>query len=161
MKLSLVVMLLMAAVVACSADDQATAVVVERDNVNARTVPTFTDCAPFSTYFHWNDFNLTPATPVRGEALTVTVSGELKERVTGGTVSIYIGYGYVPFLETTEDLCTVDDGDNICPVEPSAFSESDTFVVPPDLPPGTYNIQVSAKDENLEDIVCVKLTVVF
>merc|ERR1711976_253875 len=125
----------------------------------------WSNCGSGSDHIKIDKVVIKPDPPVRGKNFTITASGVLDEKVTGGSVTADINYGVVPVLKKTEDLCDVlkkahqlDPSVQECPVPSQTQTlASPPILIPSDAPAGHYHGKVSAVDQNKQEIICIAL----
>eukprot|EP01112_Ceratiomyxa_fruticulosa_P022583 TRINITY_DN831_c0_g1_i1.p1 TRINITY_DN831_c0_g1~~TRINITY_DN831_c0_g1_i1.p1 ORF type:complete len:157 (-),score=41.49 TRINITY_DN831_c0_g1_i1:158-628(-) len=115
----------------------------------------WSDCGTSSDHFQIGTVSIIPDPPVKGQPLTVSVSGTLNEEVTAGNISIYVKYGFITILKQTDNIC---DQDYLpCPIQAGPYTHNITETIPADTPSGHYTGQVQAIDQNKQEILCVSL----
>ncbi|KAN0045345.1 hypothetical protein ACTA71_005722 [Dictyostelium dimigraforme] len=97
---------------------------------------------------------ITPDVPVKGEQITVTVSGILTEDVTGGTASITVRYGFITLLNKEYDICSSEDPIP-CPIDAGSYQKTITETIPASAPPGSYTGNFVLKDQEGNRITCI------
>jgi len=91
--------------------------------------------------------------PVKGDTLNLTVSGTVDEDVTSGTYSINIKLDGFPLPAITGNI----DEFHPLPWTKGPLTFSFPEPIPDGAPGGTYNLQVSAVDQNKGQLFCVSL----
>eukprot|EP01137_Pigoraptor_chileana_P025666 Opistho-2@95459 len=116
----------------------------------------WTPCTATGDHFTPTNVVITPASPVKGQPLTVAVNGTLDESVTGGSVEIVIKYLGISIVNEKKDLCTLDSA-HPCPFAQGVFSLTEGATIPSIAPSGTYKGTVKLSDQNGQEIYCVNL----
>jgi len=99
----------------------------------------------------------TPFPPVKGQDITVDVTGTVSEDVTTGSqYVITVTFDGIQLLQKNGDLCTLSPKVP-CPIKAGSLDVSDTLNVPSFAPSGNYGIQVSATDQNNNELLCVSI----
>eukprot|EP01111_Echinosteliopsis_oligospora_P007033 TRINITY_DN2158_c0_g1_i1.p1 TRINITY_DN2158_c0_g1~~TRINITY_DN2158_c0_g1_i1.p1 ORF type:complete len:142 (+),score=34.16 TRINITY_DN2158_c0_g1_i1:118-543(+) len=120
--------------------------------LNAQVI---TPCGDANDHLNVKNVYIEPATPTKGQNLTVYVVGTLDEQVTGGTVKVEIKYaGTIPVYDKTYPLCS----DVLkCPIAQGTFYFNHTVEVPSSIPNGNYKGSMVYNDENDSEIACFNL----
>ena len=107
-----------------------------------------------------------PLVPVRGEALTVTAQGNLKEQLTSGTkVNLVVKWGFVrvpvPPVDVCGELSKLPDAPATCPLQPGPVSLTQSFVLPAQIPDGDYDVNIRIKNQDGRQVACVQVKLDF
>ena len=114
----------------------------------------FTSCAPQST-LQVNSVDIEPQPLVPGKKVTVRADGTLSERLTDGTYNADVRYMGVSVQQLSGSLGEVIS----LPAGPGPVTVQRKFKVPKQAPSGSYELTVSATDQNGATLTC--LTVPF
>jgi len=120
----------------------------------------WTSCGTASDSLTISGVTISPDPPVKGQNVTVAVSGSLSESITSGTVTIKIKYGIIYIVNETDNICTADP-QITCPITAGTQAIKQTVLVPDTIPAGNYAAGVSAYDQNNLQIFCVNVTLSF
>ena len=72
---------------------------------------------------------------MKGKEVTVNVTVELSEKVTGGSIAVEVKYGIIPIYDTTLDLCdTLKEIGMVCPVAPGTYDKGLSVAIPSEIP---------------------------
>ncbi|CAR22154.1 Phosphatidylglycerol/phosphatidylinositol transfer protein [Lachancea thermotolerans] len=110
--------------------------------------------------------NLLPNPPVRGENVTVSAAGHVKETIKEGAyVDVEVRLGYIKLLTQTYDLCEEleknDVGGLKCPIAPGDYKIDKTVEIPQEVPPGKYTVLARAYTEDDDEITCLSGDIFF
>ncbi|CEM12983.1 unnamed protein product [Vitrella brassicaformis CCMP3155] len=106
--------------------------------------------------FEIGECHIVPDPPVAGEALTVSVTGDLKEEISGGYIEIDLKIDRIIPIHIKEAIC--DIGDIQCPIAPGHYKRSITREVPPRPKHGKVEGDVKVYDQNNAEVTCVHLS---
>ncbi|WP_435647360.1 ML domain-containing protein [Kitasatospora purpeofusca] len=90
-----------------------------------------------------------PDPPVKGRALTFTLTGALKKAVTGGTIDLRVKYGIITVAKESTALGAAAAG----PCTTQA-----TCTIGADSPSGSYTAQVNILDQDGKEIAAVNVS---
>ncbi|KAK5583093.1 hypothetical protein RB653_004683 [Dictyostelium firmibasis] len=128
----------------------------------ALVTPSFTqvwsNCGTAADKFQITSVVLDPPTPVKGQPITISASGDLDETVTGGTVSVKVKYGFITLINKSEGICSSQDPLS-CPIAAGPYSKTITETIPADAPSGKYTGNVVIVDQNNAEIACVDVDI--
>ncbi|GME83649.1 unnamed protein product [Ambrosiozyma monospora] len=107
--------------------------------------------------------DLTPNPPLRGENLTITAAGTLKEPIEQGAyVDVDVTYGYIKLIHQTYDLCEqLPNVEMECPIKQGYQELTKQVEIPDEVPPGKYTVVARAYTEDDELITCLTAVVEF
>ncbi|SCU93937.1 LAME_0F05512g1_1 [Lachancea meyersii CBS 8951] len=110
--------------------------------------------------------NLLPNPPVRGENVTISAAGYVKDTIVEGAyVDVEVRLGYIKLLSQTYDLCEElekNDVDGLkCPIEVGDYMIEKTVEIPQEVPPGKYSVVARAYTEDDDEITCLSGDVYF
>jgi len=91
--------------------------------------------------------------PVKGDTLNITVSGVVDEDVTSGEYTIAIKLDGFPLPDINGDIADFHP----LPWMTGPLTFSFPEPIPSSAPGGTYNIQISAVDQNKSQLFCVSI----
>ncbi len=115
---------------------------------------TFADCG--STTLHPNVVSLNPASPIRGQELAVTVTGQSQAEFASGNVDVKIVYAGIPLVATTLDACALST--NGCPIHTNDNFTLEYIVnLPTYAPVGKYDVQLTVTNQSGAEVGCVSL----
>lgn len=111
------------------------------------------------------DIAVSPDPPLRGEVLTVTASGYVKERLEEGMYAdVLVKVGLIKILQKRFDVCEEARNANAtiqCPVEPGEYSIVQEIELPKEIPPAAFKASVVAYNADDAPVVCVDLWIDF
>lgn len=104
-----------------------------------------------------------PNPPVRGENLTFTATGLLRQDIVDGAyVEIDVKFGFIRLIKKTYDLCDqVQNIDLECPIRRGKQEITETVEIPADVPPGRYIVNARAYTKDDELITCLTVDMTF
>lgn len=109
-----------------------------------------------SDHFQVTNIVISPDNPQAGDTLTLVLSGTVDETVSSGSVSLSFLWGHIAVAQKDMPLC---DGLGTlgvkCPLAPGPLQTKSSFVLPQDIPSGSYTAKLRAVDQNGEEVVCV------
>jgi cathepsin B len=124
----------------------------------ATTVP-FTDCSNGQkTHIKISSIDATPYPPVKGQPVTVSVSGSVDEQVVGGSYSLNVSVFGVQIFSQTGDICTLSPKFP-CPFQQGPIQLQVTETIPGFAPSGTFEVAVSGTDQNTQLLMCVQVKI--
>jgi len=91
--------------------------------------------------------------PVKGDTLNITVSGVVDEDVTSGEYTIAIKLDGFPLPDINGDIADFHP----LPWSKGPLQFSFPEAIPSSAPGGTYNIEISAVDQNKAQLFCVSI----
>lgn len=104
--------------------------------------------------------NLLPNPPVRGENVTISAAGYVKDTIKEGAyVDVEVRLGYIKLLTQTYDLCEELENNDIgglkCPIAAGDYKIEKTVEIPQEVPPGKYTVLARAYTEDDDEITCL------
>jgi cathepsin B len=123
----------------------------------AAPVP-YTNCGTGNDHIVIKSVSASPFPPTKGSPITVNATGVLDEGVTSGNYELKVSYLGIPLLDKKGDLCTLDPSFP-CPFKAGPITISKTETIPSVAPSGAYDIQLSATDQNGQQLLCISLNV--
>jgi len=126
--------------------------------VSAQTSIPFTDCSGGTSHAKVSTITANPYPPVKGQDITIAVTGALDEEITASQYTINVTYLGINLLTKTGDLCQLSPSFQ-CPHAAGPISVSDTLNIPSIAPSGTYDINIGANDQNGQVLLCVQVSV--
>ena len=113
----------------------------------------YTDCSAAGS--HVKVFNITANVwpPVKDALESISINGWSNENITSGTYEIDIYWENQKIDVITGNVCSLD----ACPILVGLASVVYNVTIPYSAPPGNYEIDVSANDQNKQPLFCVKI----
>lgn len=110
-----------------------------------------------------HSIDLEPNPPQKGANLTIHATGTLHTTITDGAyVNVEVSYGYIKLVHETFDLCEqVENVDLKCPIEKGDLDLTKTVKLPPQVPPGKYNVFAQAYTAYDELLTCLTAQIEF
>ncbi|CEP61226.1 sterol transporter LALA0_S02e09582g [Lachancea lanzarotensis] len=110
--------------------------------------------------------NLLPNPPVRGENVTVSAAGYVKETIEKGAyVDVEVRLGYIKLLSQTYDLCEELENNDVgglkCPIKAGDYMIEKSVEIPQEVPPGKYTVLARAYTEDDDEITCLSGEIYF
>eukprot|EP00026_Physarum_polycephalum_P020798 Phypoly_transcript_23611.p1 GENE.Phypoly_transcript_23611~~Phypoly_transcript_23611.p1 ORF type:complete len:160 (+),score=28.23 Phypoly_transcript_23611:62-481(+) len=113
----------------------------------------WTNCGTSSDKFQLSTVTITPNPIVKGQNVTISVTGTMEETVTSGTASVKVEYGIITVFNKDESIC--DPPVLPCPIPQGPWTKVYTVLLPGDAPGGTYKAQSTVVDQNNAQLLCV------
>jgi len=126
---------------------------------------TGSDCGGASITF--SDFEISPDEITKNEEITQTITGTLTKPVQSGTFDIVVKMGGTEVYSNSGDVCgesTFDLPLNAghfsfkglsCPANPGPVTVTFTSMLPTIAPSGSYDIKITAKDQDSSPLMCI------
>ncbi|KAI9297391.1 hypothetical protein K502DRAFT_323303 [Neoconidiobolus thromboides FSU 785] len=121
------------------------------------------DCGLPSDLLHISKVSITPQVPVRGQKITVTLTGELSDEIPDGTTAHVIAKnGDVTVIDKSYNFCTVvGSGQNKCPIKKGPVTTTKEIEIPAGLPDGSYIIDGTINTPAKKQVAHIQLKVTF
>jgi hypothetical protein len=110
----------------------------------------FTSCAP-DAKFRVSSVDVTPQPLVAGKKVSISVSGTLDEKLTGGTYQADVRYMGFSVLQRSGSIGEL----TALPAGPGPTTMGASLKVPREAPEGSYELVVSALDQNNATLTCL------
>lgn len=94
-----------------------------------------------------------PNPPVKGQNVTIAVSGTLDETVDAGTYQIDVSYAGIPVYSKNGSICDYAP----CPQAAGAINLSKEIELPSIAPAGSYHAKIQGADSNSQPLFCVEV----
>ncbi|PWY97105.1 hypothetical protein BCV70DRAFT_196063 [Testicularia cyperi] len=108
---------------------------------------------------------VSPDPPVPGRNLTVRAKGSIKDNVSDGTFAdVVVKLGLIRLLARRFDVCEearANNADLQCPLSPGSYELEHTVALPREIPPGKFNVQITGKNQDDSDLLCLNLAIQF
>eukprot|EP01114_Cavostelium_apophysatum_P001698 TRINITY_DN11479_c0_g1_i2.p2 TRINITY_DN11479_c0_g1~~TRINITY_DN11479_c0_g1_i2.p2 ORF type:complete len:141 (-),score=15.12 TRINITY_DN11479_c0_g1_i2:89-511(-) len=118
----------------------------------------WSSCAGTSDHLKITTVAITPDPPVAGQNINISISGNLDEVVTGGTIEISIDYDGTLLYKDNATLCDTLKGlGDVCPLQKGPLTVATSQNIPSWLPTGAYTGQIILLDSGKQQITCIKL----
>jgi hypothetical protein len=126
---------------------------------------TGSDCGGASITF--SDFQISPDEIKKNEEITQTITGTLTKPVQAGTFDIVVSMGGNEVYSNSGDACGESTFDLplgaghfsfkglTCPANPGPVTVIFTSMLPNIAPSGTYDIKITAKDQDSSPLMCI------
>lgn len=100
---------------------------------------------------------IAPNPPQRGQNLTITASGIVKEDIVEGAyVEVEVKYGLIRLLRQSLDLCEqTEKVDLTCPIKEGTVSLERVVELPQAIPPGKYTVNAKVYTADDREITCL------
>lgn len=118
----------------------------------------FKSCATGATKASVSSVSVSPYPLKKGNTLLVNALGNLTETLTSGTYTLSVELFGISILTKTGDICTLSKTFQ-CPHNAGAIALQISEDIPSESPSGTFNVKLSAKDQNQNALFCVALAV--
>ncbi|KAI8835674.1 ML domain-containing protein [Chytriomyces cf. hyalinus JEL632] len=116
-------------------------------------------CSSPEDIFSPQRIDMNPDPPKRGAQLDVAVVGELSETVLDGAyIKVIVKLGIIKLYDGTINLC--EEAGKIghpCPIEKGHQEVFHTVDMPREVPPGKYDIDVKAFNNDDKPLTCLKI----
>ncbi|KAJ3318982.1 Phosphatidylglycerol/phosphatidylinositol transfer protein [Blyttiomyces sp. JEL0837] len=122
---------------------------------------TLEDCGKPHDILVLDTLTFAPDPPSRGNDVTLTAIGDLKEEIVeGARLKVVVKIGPIKVLDREMDLCAqLEHVGKSCPVPKGETVISSTFGIPAEAPPGRYTASLTLLTNDWRDIACVKANV--
>jgi hypothetical protein len=94
---------------------------------------------------------LQPDPPTIGDSVLFSIKGQADRNVTSGSLDISVQFQGMDIYQESKDLCSRTK----CPIKVGPISIAYSQDLPPIAPPGDYEVQVSAKGPDGEELMCI------
>lgn len=133
------------------------------DKAAANPLSYFTNCSGPDAILVLESAKFTPNPLKKGELMSLTISGTLKEPITqGATTRNALKYGPFGVMDNTLDLCDESAKDGIpCPIPVGKWVQSKTFTVPGFAPGGKYDGSFEFVNADGKQIACLTSAMYF
>jgi len=121
----------------------------------------WTSCGAATDEFKIGSVVIKPDPPIKGQAITITVTGTLANKVANGTISLDLKFGPITIFNHVEPLC-LELLNITCPVPAGAFSRVVApGPIPASTPSGTYTAHAVFTDTSSgsKEIACINVDV--
>jgi len=115
----------------------------------------WTNCGNAKDKFTIGTVTVVPDPPVKGQNLTVGITGTYTETVTSGTIKVTVKYGIITLLNKSDPLCGAETGIT-CPIPQGPWTFKVTELIPSDAPGGSYTGQLTITDQANAELACAK-----
>ncbi|SCU80483.1 LADA_0B07734g1_1 [Lachancea dasiensis] len=110
--------------------------------------------------------NLLPNPPVRGENITISAAGFVKDTIEEGAyVDVEVRLGYIKLLTQTYNLCEELENNDVgglkCPIKAGDYIIEKTVEIPKEVPPGKYSVVARAYTDDDDEITCLSGDIYF
>ena len=112
-----------------------------------------TSCTPAGALASNVQVTMDPSSPVIGGDYSLTITFDLAQEVTAGSITYDVSMSGFPVSNTKDDLCT-DVG---CPLPAGANKLVSTGTVPDSVPHGSYDTKMTTADADGNTIYCIDL----
>lgn len=125
-------------------------------------IDTCTSPAPETDLIVIDHLEISPNPPQRGQNLTITASGTVKEDISDGAyVEIEVKYGLIRLIRQTLDLCEqTAKVDLPCPIEEGVVTLQREVQLPQAIPPGKYSVNAKVFTKDDREVTCLVARVV-
>ncbi|CCG80784.1 Phosphatidylglycerol/phosphatidylinositol transfer protein [Taphrina deformans PYCC 5710] len=126
-------------------------------------IDTCTSPAPDTDLIFIDSVSISPNPPERGQNLTITASGTVKEDILEGAyVEIDVKYGLIRLIHQTLDLCEqTEKVDLACPIKEGQVSLERVVELPQAIPPGKYTVNARVFTSDDREVTCLVARVAF
>ena len=107
---------------------------------NVHVIEGYQLCRPSEVGFKIQQLSISPQNPQIGQNMTVSVTGELKEPVVGGTMMTMLHASLLPLLNELDDNCGSEGKE--CPLPVGVHTFSKTLTIPDFIPPQMNEIEM-------------------
>jgi len=126
---------------------------------------TGSDCGGSSIVF--NNFQVSPDEIKKNEEISETIQGTLTTAVSSGTFDLTVTMGGTQVYSNSGDVCGDSEFDLplgaghlkfeglTCPANPGPVTVKFTSMLPDIAPSGTYDIKITAKDQDSTSLMCI------
>jgi len=114
----------------------------------------FSVCPNSPSHFSVSNVDIAPNPPVKGQLVSVAITGNIDEQVTSGKVAINVKFVGIPIFSQSNNW---GDGTSL-PAGPGVITYKYSITIPSIAPPGSYEIDVSFTDQNNSPVACVFVT---
>lgn len=98
--------------------------------------------------------SMSPDPPVRGQNLTLALSGTVQTAVSGGKVNLEVYMSGIKIFTHDWDLCTTFGQWVNCPLQPGSFDRTVSEVFPTFVPPGHFTGKIYVVDTDGKPVAC-------
>jgi len=118
-------------------------------------------CGSSSDFYDVKTVTMKPDPPVAGKNITFTLSGELKEVVTGGTSTTNTYWEGIWVKTITDQICGPSPPHPKCPIPAGTWTVGESNLIPSFSPSGSYENDVKIVDQNNKELSClvIKFTI--
>ncbi|KAJ7485925.1 MD-2-related lipid-recognition domain-containing protein [Mycena latifolia] len=125
----------------------------------------YIDCGLKENVLQLESLTISPDPPVPGKDLTITAKGYARESIEDGAYAdVTVKLGLIKLLSKTFDICEEARKANVsisCPVAEGKYVVVQTVVLPKEIPPAKFIVQVRAYTVDDDDMLCLDLEVDF
>lgn len=120
-------------------------------------IDTCTSPAPDTDLIEITNLEISPNPPERGQNLTISASGTVKEDITPGAyVEVEVKYGLIRLIRQRLDLCEqTEKVDLACPIKEGEITLERVVELPQAIPPGRYTVNAKVFTEDDREITCL------
>lgn len=120
-------------------------------------IDTCTSPAPDTDLIVIQNLEISPNPPERGQNLTISATGLVKEDITAGAyVEVEVKYGLIRLLRQTLDLCEqTEKVDLACPIKEGQITLERVVELPKQIPPGRYTVNAKVFTEDDREVTCL------
>ncbi|KAF8832417.1 hypothetical protein HHX47_DHR1001974 [Lentinula edodes] len=123
------------------------------------------DCGMETDPIRIQSIEISPDPPLPGKPLTVKVTGTASEVIEeGATADVTVKLGLIKLLSKTFDVCEEARNANAsvqCPVEKGQYVVEQTVDLPKEIPPAKFIIHIDGYTVDVDDLMCMDLTIDF
>lgn len=94
---------------------------------------------------------LQPDPPTIGDSVMFSIKGQADREVPSGSLDISVQFQGMDIYQESKDLCSR----TTCPITKGPISIAYSQDLPPIAPPGDYEVRVSAKGPDGEELMCI------
>ncbi|KAJ3417117.1 Phosphatidylglycerol/phosphatidylinositol transfer protein [Chytridiales sp. JEL 0842] len=118
---------------------------------------TLETCGIDSDILTLHSIDIIPDPPERGRDATINAIGTLKEDIADGAkLKVQVKLGMIKLYDAVLDLCQqIQSVGKACPLPKGDLVISHTFDIPPQAPPGRYNVHMTMFTSDERSIGCV------
>ncbi|KAI9295069.1 hypothetical protein K502DRAFT_284663, partial [Neoconidiobolus thromboides FSU 785] len=117
------------------------------------------DCGSTTDTFQLKSVTLSPRVPKKGQKLTVTLTGTVKEDIVKGTnAHVTAKLGIFTVIDKDYDFCQYVEDDKVkCPIQKGELTATKVIDIPSNIPGGNYLVDGVVTTPNKKQVLRVQL----